>query len=117
MTGESTLRAGSYKYLNSGAGGLAGAFVHENRAQDTPPALTGWWSHHFPTRFQMTNVMERSEGVSAFRISNPPMLLVGPLQACLEIFGRANIEKLRAKSCMLTAYLEFLMNHYYSKAA
>jgi len=105
----------SYKYLNSGAGGLAGAFIHEDRAKDTPPALTGWWSHKFNTRFQMTNEMDASYGVSAYRISNPPIMLIGPLQASLELFGKATMTRLRAKSLLLTGYLEILVKHYYSK--
>lgn len=44
----------SYKYLNSGAGGIAGAFVHERHA-DTKnlPRFAGWWGHEEAVRFQM----------------------------------------------------------------
>lgn len=41
----------SYKYLNSGAGGVAGLFVHEN-AQYLK-RLEGWWGHNPATRFDM----------------------------------------------------------------
>merc|ERR1712187_65845 len=105
----------SYKYLNSGAGGLSGAFIHEDRAKDTPPLLTGWWGHRFKSRFQMTNEMDKSYGVSAFRVCNPPIMCVGPLQASLELFDKATMDGLRAKSLMLTGYLEFLVKHYYAK--
>ncbi|XP_042180032.1 kynureninase isoform X2 [Oncorhynchus tshawytscha] len=40
----------SYKYVNSGAGGLAGAFIHEKNARTVKPALTGWWGHDLKTR-------------------------------------------------------------------
>ncbi len=34
----------SYKYLNSGPGGIAGVFVHERHIQnDTLPRFAGWW--------------------------------------------------------------------------
>jgi len=34
----------SYKYLNSGPGGVAGAFVHRRHVTDTSlPKFTGWW--------------------------------------------------------------------------
>ncbi|KAJ1188968.1 hypothetical protein NDU88_005723 [Pleurodeles waltl] len=71
----------SYKYLNSGAGGLAGAFIHEKHSQTMKPALTGWWSHEFNTRFKMENKMKLSPGVNGFRLSNPPILLVCSLHA------------------------------------
>jgi kynureninase len=103
----------SYKYLNSGAGGLAGAFIHNDRAKDTPPALTGWWGHRFSTRFEMSNEMEFSPGVSAYRLSNPPMLLVSPLLASLEVFMKTDMAALRSKSRLLTGYLEYLILQQY----
>ncbi|XP_023577190.1 kynureninase isoform X2 [Octodon degus] len=45
----------SYKYLNSGAGGIAGAFIHEKHANTVKPALVGWFGHELSTRFQMDN--------------------------------------------------------------
>jgi hypothetical protein len=35
----------SYKYLNSGAGGIAGAFLHQRHHSNTPAHLQGWWSN------------------------------------------------------------------------
>lgn len=105
----------SYKYLNSGAGGLAGAFVHEKHKHTVRPALTGWWGHDLKTRFQMNNVMELQPGVSGFRLSNQPILLVCPLQASLEVFNKAGMQALRRKSVLLTGYLEYLIKHYYTK--
>src|SRR6187549_2292033 len=44
----------SYKYLNSGPGGISGAFIHERHAKDfTLPRFAGWWGHHEDERFQM----------------------------------------------------------------
>ncbi|XP_032142227.1 kynureninase isoform X4 [Sapajus apella] len=45
----------SYKYLNAGAGGIAGAFVHEKHAHTIKPALVGWFGHELSTRFKMDN--------------------------------------------------------------
>uniref|UniRef100_A0A8P4GLX7 Kynureninase n=1 Tax=Dicentrarchus labrax TaxID=13489 RepID=A0A8P4GLX7_DICLA len=47
--------AGQRKYLNSGAGGLAGAFIHEKHKDTIKPALLGWWGHDLKTRFKMNN--------------------------------------------------------------
>ncbi|XP_040888265.1 kynureninase [Toxotes jaculatrix] len=105
----------SYKYLNSGAGGLAGAFVHEKHKDTIKPALLGWWGHDLKTRFQMNNVLELQPGVSGFRLSNQPILLVCPLQASLEVFNMTSMQELRTKSLLLTGYLEYLIQRYYTK--
>ncbi|XP_061571940.1 kynureninase [Cololabis saira] len=105
----------SYKYINSGAGGLAGAFVHENHKHTIKPALCGWWGHNLKTRFQMDNVLDLQPGVSGFRLSNQPILLVCPLQASLEIFDLTSMAALRRKSVLLTGYLEYLIQHYYTQ--
>ncbi|XP_068014770.1 kynureninase isoform X3 [Melanerpes formicivorus] len=105
----------SYKYLNSGAGGLAGAFIHEKHSRSIKPALIGWWGHEFRTRFLMENKLQLIEGINGFRLSNPPILLVCALQASLEVFGQTTMKALRRKSILLTGYLEYLIKHYYSE--
>uniref|UniRef100_A0A6I8NLP3 Kynureninase n=1 Tax=Ornithorhynchus anatinus TaxID=9258 RepID=A0A6I8NLP3_ORNAN len=105
----------SYKYLNSGAGGLAGAFIHEKHARTVKPALVGWFGHDLETRFKMENKLQLTPGVNGFRISNPPMLLVSALHASLEVFNQTTMSALRKKSILLTGYLEYLIKHYYGK--
>uniref|UniRef100_A0A8B9ZV16 Kynureninase n=1 Tax=Anas zonorhyncha TaxID=75864 RepID=A0A8B9ZV16_9AVES len=105
----------SYKYLNSGAGGLAAAYIHEKHSQSIKPALIGWWGHDFKTRFLMENKLQLSKGINGFRLSNPPILLVCALQASLEVFGQTTMKALRKKSILLTGYLEYLIKHYYSE--
>ncbi|XP_039351051.1 kynureninase isoform X4 [Mauremys reevesii] len=113
----------SYKYLNSGAGGLAGAYIHEKHSQTIKPAffsmlcfrLIGWWGHEFKTRFLMENKLQLSPGINGFRLSNPPILLVCALHASLEVFGQTTMKALRRKSILLTGYLEYLIKHYYSE--
>ncbi|KGL76739.1 Kynureninase, partial [Tinamus guttatus] len=105
----------SYKYLNSGAGGLAAAYIHQKHAKSIKPALIGWWGHEFKTRFLMENKLQLSEGINGFRLSNPPILLVCALQASLEVFGQTTMKALRRKSILLTGYLEYLIKHHYSE--
>lgn len=105
----------SYKYLNSGAGGLGGAFVHEKHTHTIKPALVGWFGHELSTRFKMDNKLQLIPGANGFRISNPPILLVCPLHASLEIFKKATMKALRRKSILLTGYLEYMIKHYYGK--
>ena len=46
----------SYKYLNSGPGGIAGIFVHQSRHLEPQWTIPrGWWSHRKDTRFAMNN--------------------------------------------------------------
>ncbi|XP_036714919.1 kynureninase isoform X2 [Balaenoptera musculus] len=105
----------SYKYLNTGAGGLAGAFVHEKHAYTIKPALVGWFGHELSTRFKMDNKLQLIPGVNGFRISNPPILLVCSLHASLEIFRQATMKALRRKSVLLTGYLEYMIKHHFSQ--
>ncbi|XP_033020109.1 kynureninase isoform X2 [Lacerta agilis] len=108
-------KAGQEKYLNSGAGGLAGAFIHDKHSQTVKPTLVGWWGHDFKTRFLMENKLQLSPGINGFRLSNPSILLVCALHASLEVFGKTTMKLLRRKSILLTGYLEYLIKHYYSE--
>uniref|UniRef100_A0A8C0F0P5 Kynureninase n=1 Tax=Bubo bubo TaxID=30461 RepID=A0A8C0F0P5_BUBBB len=96
----------SYKYLNSGAGGLAGAYIHEKHFQSIKPFKL---ENNFSFKLQL------SEGINGFRLSNPPILLVCSLQASLEVFGQTTMKALRRKSILLTGYLEYLIKHYYNE--
>ncbi|XP_076016210.1 kynureninase [Genypterus blacodes] len=105
----------SYKYLNSGAGGIAGAFIHEKHKDSIKAALLGWWGHKLDTRFKMTNELDLQGGVSSFRLSNQPILLVCTLQASLEVFNMTSMRELRRKSILLTGYLELMIRRLYTK--
>ncbi|KAJ8247102.1 hypothetical protein GJAV_G00258760 [Gymnothorax javanicus] len=105
----------SYKYLNSGAGGLAGAFIHEKHSRTVKATLLGWWGHDLKTRFVMNNEMDLRPGIGGFRLSNQPVLLVCTLQASLEIFHQTSMQALRKKSKLLTGYLEYLIKHFYTQ--
>src|SRR5947199_7570932 len=109
----------SYKYLNSGPGAVAGAFVHERHATNTKlPRLSGWFGNDPNTRFRLHLEPEFLPVPSAdgWQISNPPIFAMAPLRASLAIFDDAGgMESLRAKSIRLTGYLEFLLTEIGSK--
>lgn len=100
----------TYKYLNSGPGSLAGAFVHEKHAYDKSlNRFTGWWSHNKQTRFNMRHEFDVLPGAEGWQLSNPPILSMAAIKASLDIFGEVGIEALNQKSKKLTGYFEFLL--------
>lgn len=99
----------SYKYLNSGPGAIAGAFVHERHALAELPRFNGWWGHRQDTRFQMGPEFNGTPGAEGWQLSNPPIFAMAPLRASLEIFHEAGMPALRRKSLALTGYLEALI--------
>jgi kynureninase len=103
----------TYKYLNAGPGALAGCFVHERHGRDPrTPRLAGWWGNDPRTRFQAQEAANFKPrlGADGWQVSNPPILAAAPLCASLEIFDAAGMKSLRARSEVLTGYLEFLLH-------
>jgi kynureninase len=95
----------SYKYLNSGPGGIAGIFVHERNSGKTP-RFEGWWGQALENRFMMGQEHIPLPGAGVYQLSNPAVLPVVSLLGSLELFHEAGIENLRSKSIKLTQYLE-----------
>lgn len=104
----------SYKYLNSGPGAVAGAFVHERHATNRElPRFAGWWGNDPSTRFRMHLQPDFVPVPSAdsWAVSNPPIFSMAPLRSSLALFDEAGgMQALRAKSTELTGYLEFLLD-------
>ena len=100
----------SYKYLNSGPGGLSGIFVHERHAKRNDlPRFQGWWGHNQDNRFKMPDNFEAMYGAEAWQLSNPPILPLAALRASMEIFDEVGMLALREKSEKLTGYFHYLL--------
>ena len=100
----------SYKYLDSGPGGIAGAFIHEKHLQRKDlPRFTGWWGHNKTTRFKMGSNFEAIPTAEAWQLSNPPIFQLASLRASMSLFDSATMEMISEKSKKLTNYFEFLL--------
>jgi kynureninase len=99
----------SYKYLNSGPGSVAGAFVHEKHHKENLNRFAGWWGHDKSVRFKMEKGFKPMHTAEAWQVSNAPVFAMAAHLAALTIFNEAGMESLVAKSKHLTAYLEFVI--------
>jgi kynureninase len=101
----------SYKYLNSGPGGIAGVFIHEKHKNNSNlPRFAGWWGHQENVRFQMKKGFIPMEGADGWQLSNVPVLAGAAHLASLQLFEEVGMAMLRKKSISLTSYLYFLLN-------
>ena len=100
----------SYKYLNSGPGGVSGVFIHEKHHKNKEiPRFAGWWGHDEKTRFKMDKEFVPMESAAAWQMSNAQILPMAAHWASLEIFDEVGMDQLRKKSDLLTGFLEFLI--------
>jgi kynureninase len=100
----------SYKYLNSGPGGVAGAFVHERHATDTSlPRFAGWWGHDEQERFKMLKGFVPEEGAAGWQLSNAPVFSMAVHREALQLFEAAGMSALVEKGKNLNAYLQFVI--------
>jgi kynureninase len=102
----------SYKYMNSGPGGISGIFVHEKHFEDkTLNRFAGWWGYRRDKQFLMAPGFEAENGAEGWNVSTSPILLMALHRASLDIFEKADgLQALRAKSETLTGYLEYKIN-------
>jgi kynureninase len=106
----------SYKYLNAGPGAVGGCFVHERHARNFKlPRFAGWWGHNKAERFLYDPQFDPVAGAQGWQISNPPIMSTAPLLASLEIFQRAGMRALRAKSIALTGFMQKLIEEHLPK--
>jgi len=101
----------SYKYLNSGPGGVAGIYIHEKHAVNKElPRFAGWWGYDKETRFQMRKGFDAIPTAEGWQLSNVPVLSMAAHKASLDIFEEAGMDALHAKRKLLSGYLHFVLS-------
>lgn len=100
----------SYKYLNSGPGGVAGVYIHEKHVADPSiPRFAGWWGYKKETRFKMEKGFQPIPTAEGWQLSNAPILSMAAHKASLDIFDAAGMDRLHEKRKKLAAYLHFVL--------
>ncbi|MBP6590390.1 MAG: kynureninase [Chitinophagaceae bacterium] len=100
----------SYKYLNSGPGGVAGVYIHEKHVADPSiPRFAGWWGYKKETRFKMEKGFQPIPTAEGWQLSNAPILSMAAHKASLDIFDAAGMDQLHEKRKKLAAFLHFVL--------
>ena len=101
----------SYKYLNSGPGGVAAVFIHERHiANKELLRLAGWWGTNKADRFKMEKDFDPIPTAEGWQLSNAPVLSMAAHKASLEIFAEAGMKNIFAKGKTLNDYLLFIID-------
>jgi kynureninase len=100
----------SYKYLNSGPGGVSGIYINQKHIADSSiPRFAGWWGHTKDTRFKMKKGFEPIPTAEGWQLSNAPILSMAAHKASLDIFDKAGMDNLIAKGKLLSDYLFYIL--------
>lgn len=106
----------SYKYLNSGPGGIGGAYIHERyHNNENLPRFAGWWGYDKSTRFLMQKGFNPTRSAEGWQLSTPSPLLYAAHKASLEIFAEAGMERIQKKRKLLNNWLWFLLQEMNSR--
>lgn len=100
----------SYKYMNSGPGGVSGVFVHERHANNPDlPRFAGWWGHKEDERFLMKRGFIPEYGAAGWQLSNAPVMTMVVHRASLDLFDQVSMDELFNKGLKLNGYLQFVI--------
>ncbi len=102
----------TYKYLNSGPGGVGGAFVNRRHVDDQDlHKFLGWWGNRRDTRFEMSTVYEPVATAESWQVSNSAVVLLASLRASLDLVDRAGgMAAIRRKAEIQIGYLDYLLD-------
>jgi kynureninase len=101
----------SYKYLNSGPGGIGGAFVHQRYVNDQSlQRFAGWWGNKKETQFLMEKTFAPEASAEGWQLSTPSPILYASHNAAVTLFEEAGLETVWEKHRQLNNFLWFLLN-------
>ncbi|MEL7004743.1 MAG: kynureninase, partial [Bacteroidota bacterium] len=84
----------SYKYMNSGPGGVSGVFIHEKHHHDIDiPRFAGWWGQDETERFLMQKGFKPMPGADGWQVSNGNVLSTAAHLAALDLFIPTSLNK------------------------
>jgi len=96
----------SYKYLNSGPGAIAGAYINERYHTDKKlQRFAGWWGHKKEKRFLMKPGFDPIPSAEGWQLSTPSPVLYAAHKAALDIFEEAGLDDIFNKGQALSNYL------------
>ncbi len=93
----------TYKYLNSGPGSPAFAYVAARHLDRLRQPVQGWMGR--ADMFEMGPGYTAAPGVRSVLSGTPPILAMVPLRAGLDLLEEAGIAAVRAKSVLLTRFV------------
>jgi len=96
----------TYKYLNGGPGAPAFLYVNRKLQNEVTSPIWGWWGQRDPFEFDLN--YQPAPGVQRFMIGTAPMLSMLAMEEALTPMLEAGMDKLRAKSILMTDYASFL---------
>jgi kynureninase len=106
----------SYKYLNSGPGAIAGAFINERyHTGSSIQRFAGWWGYKKEKRFLMEPGFDPIPTAEGWQLSTPSPVLYASHKSALEIFDEAGFDSIVKKGQDLSDYLLFIIDDLNSK--
>jgi kynureninase len=96
-----------YKYLNGGPGAPAFLYVARRHQPNIKPALSGWFGHDSPFRFEQS--YRPAEGIDRMTVGAPPILSLTALEVGVDLMLEAPLDALRAKSVRMGELFEQLV--------
>ena len=93
----------TYKYLNGGPGSPAFLYVRRELQDQLQQPIWGWFAERSPFAFELD--FSPAPGIAHFLVSSPPILSALAMEASLEMFFEAGMERIRGKSVAQTSYL------------
>ena len=102
----------SYKYMNSGPGGVSGVFINEKHCNNTDlPRFAGWWGQEKETRFLMEKGFKPIQSAEGWQMSNAPVISMAAHKAAIDLFEEVGMDKLLKKQRLCSNMFENAETH------